>query len=370
MAVSGGTGGIASTATIETFIIDPFAGDINPGTTRGQKLFTEACSALNEADKLTASVENQHVVMEHIMSLVQKFRWGPQVLAVKLASDLTTTKSIITESHALSLEDFKVQAYKIWGGGLENASSIPVHSATNRCNLILTDLNVTAASTNQEKSIFYARVRSTMIRRAIEGHYSVKTLKNLRLQRKDYEWRNPTTGFVEEDGATMLKIIIDIIKPSLKVGLRRFKDVITTATAKKYNEDPIEMLNTMESAYDEITIKRNKTHDTYMSDLFEALKTFKNKVFVDFITRHEDAWEADASDDTPAKIDSFILTVRTKYNNMKDRELWDIVDPANAKILALTTQLASVEKQLADAKVHTAAPNAGAFLTEKKSTLV
>ena len=110
MAVSGGTGGTASTATIETFIIDPFADDINPGTTQGQKLFTEACSALNEADKLTASVENQHVVMEHIMSLVQKFRWGPQVLAVKLASDLTTTKSIITESHALSLEDFKVQA--------------------------------------------------------------------------------------------------------------------------------------------------------------------------------------------------------------------------------------------------------------------
>ena len=107
-----------------------------------------------------------------------------------------------------------------------------------------------------------------------------------------------------------------------------------------------------------------------MSDLFEALKTFKNKVFVDFITRHEDAWEADASDDTPAKIDSFILTVRTKYNYMKDHELWDVVDPVNPKNLALATQLALVEKQLADAKVHTTAPNAGAFLTENKHTFV
>ena len=65
-------------------------------------MFTEACSALDEADKITASVENQHTVMEHIMSLVQKFRWGPQILAVKLASVLMITKSIITECHALS----------------------------------------------------------------------------------------------------------------------------------------------------------------------------------------------------------------------------------------------------------------------------
>ena len=58
-----------------------------------------------------------------------------------------------------------------------------------------------------------------------------------------------------------------------------------------------------------------------MCDLSEGLKTFKNKVFLNFITCHEDAWEVDASEDTPAKIDSFIMTVRTKCNNMKDREL-------------------------------------------------
>ena len=163
MAASGGSGVTASTVITETFIIDPFAGNISPGTTCGQKLFTEACSALDEADKLTASVENQHMVMEHILSIVQKFRWGPQVLAVNLSSNLTTAKSIITESHALSLVDLKVQAYKIWGGGPDNATTLPVNVVTNRRNLILTDLNVTAASMNQEKRAFYARVRSTII---------------------------------------------------------------------------------------------------------------------------------------------------------------------------------------------------------------
>lgn len=83
----------------------------------------------------------------------------------------------------------------------------------------------------------------------------MKTLKILCLQRRDYEWVHPVTGLVEEDGVTILKIIIDIIKPSLKVGLWRFKDVIGTATAKKYNENPDELLDSVESAYDEITIK-------------------------------------------------------------------------------------------------------------------
>ena len=48
----------AAQAVPEQFIIDPFAADINPGTTRGQKLFIEACTPLDDTKKLSASVEN------------------------------------------------------------------------------------------------------------------------------------------------------------------------------------------------------------------------------------------------------------------------------------------------------------------------
>ena len=44
-----------------------------------------------------------------------------------------------------------------------------------------------------------------------------------------------------------------------RVGLKEFKDIIANATAKKYNENPIDMLNAMEEAYDEIIVKRGKT---------------------------------------------------------------------------------------------------------------
>ena len=130
------------------------------------------------------------------------------------------------------------------------------------------------------------------------------------------------------------------------MGLKEFKDIIFQANAKAYNSNLLEMLDAMENAYDQITINRQSTYDQYMDELFKALKTFTNRIFVDYVSRLEDEWEMDATEDTPAKIDLFIQTVRTKYNNMKSRSKWDIVDPADAKILALSTQLQEVQQQL------------------------
>ena len=103
-----------------------------------------------------------------------------------------------------------------------------------------------------------------------------------------------------------------------------------------------------------------------MSDLFKALKTFKNKVFVDFIIRYEDAWEADAADDTRETMDLFIQKVRTKFKNMSENKLWDVVDLAYAKVLALTTQLAAVEQQLAVACSGAPAAATGAYVSDSK----
>ena len=173
-------------ASSDPFIIDPFAADINPGSAKGQKLFVEACAPVEESKKMTANIENQHVIMARITSLVQRFRWGQQVLAIRLATDLSVTKSMLTENHDITLKDLKLQAYKIWGGGADTDTEIPVVQSSGRRDLILTDLNVISSSTIDEKKVFHARVRSTMIRRAIEGRFDDKTLKNVRLHSKDY----------------------------------------------------------------------------------------------------------------------------------------------------------------------------------------
>ena len=108
----------------------------------------------------------------------------------------------------------------------------------------------------------------------------------------------------------MLKILIDIVKPSLKVGLKEFKDIINKATVKAYNNHPLEMLDAMENTYEEITINHQSTYDQYMDDLFKALKTFQNRIFVDYLTRLEDEWETDPCDRIKWVLDPFLQAYR------------------------------------------------------------
>ena len=156
----------------------------------------------------------------------------------------------------------------------------------------------------------------------------------------------------------MLKILIDVLKPSLRTGLKEFKGIIQTANAKKFGNNVVEMLNAMESAHDEITVKHSKTYDSYMEDLFKAFKTFPNKIFTDFIIRIEDDWEADKNSGV-TDTDELITKVRNKYNNMVHSETWDYVDPSDAKILALTTRLDSLTKELDEERVKSSSGRGG-----------
>ena len=64
-----------------------------------------------------------------------------------------------------------------------------------------------------------------MIRRGTEGTFPTKALEVIQPQKKDFELKC-SSGLVEQDVATMLKIIMNFVKPSLKVGLKEFKNII------------------------------------------------------------------------------------------------------------------------------------------------
>ena len=59
---------------------------------------------------------------------------------------------------------------------------------------------------------------------------------------------------------------------------------MSTATARKYNDDPIQtMLNGVEKAYDEITVKHRNTCDTYITKFLIWFKNIQKMVFADFV---------------------------------------------------------------------------------------
>ena len=79
---------------------------------------------------------------------------------------------------------------------------------------ILSDLD--AQNDEDDKTKFYARVRSKMISKAIEGHFGSNTLTTLRNQKEKFCWTD-SQGQIFNDGPTRLKILVDICNPTVRV---------------------------------------------------------------------------------------------------------------------------------------------------------
>jgi len=129
---------------------------------------------------------------------------------------------------------------------------------------------ISLTSSAMDKKIFFSRVRSQIINKFIRSHFSDATIHNLELHCSKFEWTD-SLGNMMEDEATMLKLLFDEIKPTVKTGVKEFRTIITTATASKYKENVADMLNDMQQACMEITIKQKKTFDQFEDKLFWAL---------------------------------------------------------------------------------------------------
>ncbi len=227
----------SSTSAAEEFIIDPFAGDINPGTTRESKLFLEATAPVVDLSKrLTATVENQHEIVSYIKRFAARFHFGSQVLRIKCTRNgAATDRSLLSSSQEITVNECILQASRIWGGVQDGSNTIPTDS-NGAYSMKLVDISIYSTSSDAEKKVFFSRVRSQIISKFIRGHFSDVTIQDLEIHRHYFEWSNDQ-GIVMEDGATMLKLLFDEIKPTVKTGIKEFRDIITGANASKYKEN-------------------------------------------------------------------------------------------------------------------------------------
>ena len=77
--------------------------------------------------------------------------------------------------------------------------------------------------------------------------------------------------------------------------------------------------------------------------LFDALLTSKNEVFRSMVQRKKNDWELGGDIDPNALIDESV----TKFNNMKKQNVWISSDSKDAKIIALTIKVETLQKAFA-----------------------
>ena len=323
---------------VETFITDPFQGNINPGTDAGAKLFNKATTDRDSADKMDCSQDNVTDIVDNFTSDSIKFCWGKSVNAVPILDnpvDPADTKNIFKESSDLKLEHLQKQARKVWG--VRNTAYIQA---------VATPLAVEAidpGQVNADRETFYQRTRSKMIANRILGSLTSKAIKMLMLEKDKFQWYDDTTGNYETDGPTLLFIIFSKVNPSTRVGVSSFKKNIEKANLAKHKNNLELMLTDMKQNYSKI-VELGKTHEDYVMHLFDAMLTSKNQIFCDYIQIKKNDWE-EGSEVQP---DTLMQEATTKYNNMCKQNTWNKSDPKDAKIIALTTQLKSLEDKLGD----------------------
>ena len=314
--------------------MDPYDGDINPGTTEGAKLFSKATQARSEL--LTLTQEKAKEILSAFEDDAREFGWGTMVHKVQVVADLDNDlkRSIFKDYRSVKLFHVKKAAERRWG----NATSpfedpVPTTLAIN---------TIAPSTVPEDRPVFFARIKATMIAARILKSITEASKKSLMNKKKDFLWTDPVTGKESLDGPTMLSIILHDINPDTRVGVYDLKKDIMDARLTKFSNNVKDMLDHMDSQYQQI-IQQGHTHEDYVMNLFDALLSSKNEEFRQAIRSEKTNWEK--GEDVSA--DAIITVATAKYNNLRKQKTWNQVDPKDAKIVALTTKVENLAKALA-----------------------
>ena len=281
-----------------TYLSDPFEGDINPGTTAGQKLYTLATADRKKEELLSISQENVSTIMSAFRHDSNSFGWGCLINDIK-ADDNVTKLKILEDFGKCTLTLVKAQAAKTWHDYTATTTT-PFPT-----DMVQSTIDPADSSKPNDKRAFFRRVRSKMIAKRIENSISTVSWKTLFSKRKHFTWTH-TNGNASYDGPTMLQILVSGINPSTRVGVSDLKSLIQSTRLVQFHYNVVDMCDSIMSNY-ELIGKRGGKHDDIILDIYDALLSGKNEVFNRFVERSKDDWEV-GSDVTH---DAFINSARS-----------------------------------------------------------
>jgi hypothetical protein len=328
----------ATTTNVTTFAANPFNSEINPSTTNGLKLFTAGTVARKE--KLNATLSNSKPFLEAMRDDAADFGWGILISNVLVDGN---KKQILENFNDLDVEKVR----KFMNPTFFHRTDTNLPPTKNKPPMFTID----PINNEDDRKIFYNRVRANMIGMRIFNSLSEESKKSLRSKSELWKW---TSADGEEfyDGVTMLQILVTKVKPSTRVGLTDLKDKIRSAKLANFSENVADMLDHMNDIYLEI-LKSSGSHEDFLMDIFTALLTSKNEVFKAFIQRSKDDWETG----TDIEPDQLIATATEKYNNMVRQKNWKTSDSSNSKIVALATQVKELQEQLSKSSSGASKPS-------------
>jgi hypothetical protein len=306
---------------------NPYAGNINPSTSSGLKLFTTATAKRDKDDKLSATIAKNQQFLEGFRDDATTFGWS-----MLTASVGANNHNILNDFQNVNLEKVRLMMNPIF---LDK----DVTNVTLPGDILPHMFNIDPANEPTDVPIFYSRVRAHMIGCRILNSLDKPSLSSLKLHEHKYLWKS-ASGKTFYDGPTMLQLLIDTAKPSLRTGVATLKQKLRGSKLATFDNNVKKMTDKMQGTYNEI-IRHGQTHEDFIHDLFNALLTSTNETFLNWVTRIQDNYET-GTDVVPSTL---IKDAVTKYNNMVEKGKWKSGESKDAKLVALTTQLDDLKKR-------------------------
>jgi len=202
------------------------------------------------------------------------------------------------------------------------------------------------ATKETDRPIFQRRARSEIMVAWVRGHFDEESPKTLSLKSAEFHWNVPVADGdgVKCDGQTMIKLILDYIRPSTMVGTDRHRKIIQKCRLENHGHSVIKAMEEIETSLQQIE-RKDETYDSLRLHVFDCLNSTKNSDFREWVRRVKA--DIGCGKGEYAKHDGkmIIRDAKEQYTNMSDN--WDQIDPRDAQMLALTTELHSTKAKFA-----------------------
>ena len=142
------------------------------------------------------------------MNKVQVFRSEKTTIV-----DLSSKQSLLIQPNLIPLDSVRILAAECWG----NYNSLTLPRLSLPSTLTIKELD--PSSIPADKTLFFERVRRTLVAKSIMRALKALAVNTIMLKKQYFRWTD-LSGDTHDDGPTLLKLIFLEVNPATKIYLQ------------------------------------------------------------------------------------------------------------------------------------------------------
>ena len=313
--------------------LNPHSADIDITTSDGRKLYQQVTKGIEGTVKINLTKEDAPKLMEALLDVKGKFAMGKTLCDVQTNFDAngapTGTADILREYRTMTVDQAVISGGYTFGSNFVG----DVH------NFAIEDFDpdVPADVVRYQKTL-----KSVMLGEWMYNSLSDSAKSSLNVNRKLFEY-TMQDGSTVRDGVTMILIALKRVSPNTRVGISNVKSSLSKVDPAQFKGDIGKMCVSMLKSKQDIE-DMGGNHEDFVLNVFSAAERSKSSKFVH---RIRDEWESAETDVEIFSADALIEKLTTRWNNMDASDSNATkMDPPDAKIIALTTEVSTLKTQI------------------------